>query len=184
MQYTADATGIEPVIEDWLREWDRWYVDLPAGRIAVWDLPGELIRGREVLPTRDDWHGAAPLDDPAYRGQFEATAAASDAFLARHGYQREGGRYRQTAPNERRLAVFCHLGLGLAWIAHLLELPLSLVWSGFWLPASSVTTIVMECRSGDWAVPRCLGLGDVSHLHAAGLPVSPAGLHTGETCRP
>ena len=81
------------------------------------------------------------------------------------------------APNSERIAVFCHGGFGLAWLAHLLEIPLALMWSGFWLPPSSVTTIFLEQRTETWAVPRCVGLGDVSHLYAAGLPIQPRGIH-------
>jgi len=39
-----------------------------------------------------------------------------------------------------------------------------------------VTTVLMERRSDDWAVPRCVAMGDVSHLYAAGLEVSPRGI--------
>ena len=74
------------------------------------------------------------------------------------------------------MAVFCHGGFGLTWLAHLLEIPLSLVWSGFWMPPSSVTTILFDERSQEWATPRCIGFGDVSHLYEAGLPVRPRGI--------
>ncbi|MDQ4100550.1 MAG: hypothetical protein M3121_08630 [Chloroflexota bacterium] len=63
-----------------------------------------------------------------------------------------------------------------AWLAHLLEIPLSLVWVGFWLPPRSVTTVLFEERSSKRAAPRCIGLGDVPHLYAAGLPVRPHGI--------
>lgn len=79
-------------------------------------------------------------------------------------------------PNRAKIAVFCHGGLGLTWLAHLLEIPLPLVWSGFWLPPSSVTTVLFDERSPQWAVPRVVGLGDVSHLYEAGLPVQPSGI--------
>ena len=108
--------------------------------------------------------------------EFETLKEESDAFLKHYGYKREGGRYRIIEPNQLRIAAFLHNGLGLTWLAHLLEIPLSLMWSGFWLPPSSVSTIVFEERSEAWAVPRCLGLGDVSHLYEARLPVQPRGL--------
>lgn len=181
MRYTADRVHLEPVVEEWLQEWPHWYVDTAqAGRMAVWDVPGELIRGQGELPTRETWHETPPLDEPVFREQFADVRAHSDDFLRRLGYERVEGRYRAAAPTEERIAVFCHMGLGLVWLAHLLEFPLSLVWSGFWLPPSSVTTVVWERRSREWAVPRCLGVGDVSHLAAAGLPVSGSGLHSGE----
>jgi len=38
----------------------------------------------------------------------------------------------------------------------------------FFSRAQLVTTFLMEERSTEWAVPRCLGFADVSHLYAAG----------------
>jgi probable phosphoglycerate mutase len=102
--------------------------------------------------------------------------ASADEFVGRLGYRREGALYRTMRRNPEKVALFCHGGFGLALLAHLLHVPLTLAWSGFWLPPSSVTTILMDERSDEWAVPRCTGLGDVSHLYAAGLPVQPRGL--------
>lgn len=179
MRYTADLLPDHvPAIEDWTVEFggtttetDEW------GRIAIWDLPGEVIRGQEKHPSYDDWQNLPYVAGTPMTELFDAARSASDAFLARHGYEREGGRYRCVAPNRERIAVFCHGGFGLAWLSHLLEIPLPLMWSGFWLPPSSVTTVFMEQRTDLWAVPRCIGLGDVSHLYAAGLPVQPRGIH-------
>jgi hypothetical protein len=39
-----------------------------------------------------------------------------------------------------------------------------------------VTTVLFDERSPEWAVPRCIGFCDVSHLYAAGLPVQPRGI--------
>ena len=177
MRYTADLLPHEPVIEDWTQE-----LAIPAvhmeewGKVAIWDLPGEVIRGRERHPSYDDWHELPYVGETPIRELFDELKIASDGFLARHGYERAGGRYRCVQPNRERIAVFCHGGFGLAWLAHLLEIPLPLMWSGFWLAPSSVTTILLEQRSEQWAVPRCVGLGDVSHLYAAGLEISPRGI--------
>ncbi|MGN6699643.1 MAG: histidine phosphatase family protein, partial [Thermomicrobiales bacterium] len=75
-----------------------------------------------------------------------------------------------------RIAVFCHNGSAQTWLAHLLAIPLTLFWSSFWLAPSSVTTVLFDERSTDWAVPRCLSVGDLSHLYAAGLPAQPKGI--------
>jgi probable phosphoglycerate mutase len=176
MQYTADALKLTPEVAEWTAELTEWKIAQEWGAIFAFDLAGETIRGCEPLPSHDTWHLTAPLDDPLFRAEFAALKQHSDTFLAQHGYRREGGRYRCLRPNRKRIAVFCHNGFGLTWLAHLLEIPVSLIWSGFWLAPSSVTTVLFDERSSEWAVPRCLGVGDVSHLYAEGLPVQPRGL--------
>jgi broad specificity phosphatase PhoE len=178
MQYTADATGLVPDVQQWMVELGKkWYYHGPDGNKEVaWNVAGERIRGSETLPGHYDWHLQPPFDQPEYPGHHAELKEQSDQFLLEHGYRREGGKYRILRPNREHIAVFCHHGFGLAWLAHLLELPLTLVWSAFWLAPSSVTTILMEQRSEDWAVPRCLGVGDVSHIYEGGLPVSHMGL--------
>lgn len=177
MRFTAELTGIQPVTEEWTRELSDCTVDVAGwGRLSAWDLPGEVIRGHGSLPTSADWSMVPFLNDPRFRRKFDEVRRNSDAFLERHGYRREGWRYRCVSPNRERIAVLCHGGLGLTWIAHLLELPLPLAWCGMWLAPSSVTTILFDERSKEWAVPRCIGLSDVSHLYAEGLPVQPAGI--------
>src|SRR3954462_7734825 len=55
-RYTADITGIEPVIEDWTTEITQCYYDAPPhGRVAVWDTPGEIIRAEQPWLTTDSW---------------------------------------------------------------------------------------------------------------------------------
>lgn len=176
-RYTAELTGMTPVTEPWTAEIPNCWMDHPRyGRLTMWDCPGEDIRAHEPFPSQQDWYKMPLLSDPNFREQVERVKNNSDAFLARHGYMREGGRYRCIKPNRERIAVFCHGGFGLTWLAHLLEISPAMIWSGFWLPPSSVTTVLMDERSTEWAVPRCLGVGDVSHLYHAGLPVQPHGI--------
>jgi probable phosphoglycerate mutase len=65
-------------------------------------------------------------------------------------------------------------------LAHLLELPPSLVWCGFYSWPSSVTDIYFDERSHNWAVPRALHVADVSHLYNAGLRPQARGM--GDRC--
>jgi probable phosphoglycerate mutase len=174
MRYTAERLGLEPVIEPWTRELSWHAFDAQGEKMAAWNIPGEQARASLPTAGRGTWEEQTPYRD--FAAQYEQLQADSDAFLRRHGYERVGGRYRILRPNRETIAVFCHLGFGLTWLSHLLELPFPLMWCGFWLPPSSVTTVLFEERSPEWAVPRCLGLGDVSHLHMAGLSVSTAGL--------
>lgn len=165
--YTAELVGKEIEIEPWTQELDGTrLVNRGTGPgFAPWSVPGEVIRRNEVLPSYDSWRSIQELDIDTIKTVFEGIKSSSDAFLARQGYTRIAGRYSCTTPNSDTIAVFCHAGFGLAWLAHLLELPLPLMWSGFSLRTSSVTTIHLESRTGEWAVPKCICLGDQSHLY-------------------
>ncbi len=177
-QYAAKATGLKVKVESWTRELSGLNLGdvAPWGPLMAWDLPGEIIRsGVEPLDS-GRWQRIPFFRPKKFQGIVSKVNRSSDAFLSRHGYRREGGRYRVLKENREKIAVFCHNGLGLTWLAHLLEIPLPLVWSGFWMAPSSVTTLLMDMRSESWAVPRCIGFCDVSHLRQAGLPVSTHGI--------
>lgn len=177
-EYTSKLLNIRPIIEDWTREmWPELLLEeSPWGSLAAFNIPGEYIRSGEKLPTHSTWHQQPLFDSDEIKHSFEYVIENSDNFLKRQGYERIGARYKCNMPNKKKIAVFCHGGLGLSWLAHLLEIPLTLMWSGFWLPPSSVTTVLFDERSCEWAVPRCIGLADVSHLYKAGLEVKPRGI--------
>ena len=176
MQYTSELLGIRPVIVPWLTELNGWHVESAPGIMTPsWDVHGESIRA-EQYNANEKWDNRAPFKGYGLYAKWEAIRRGSDEFMESIGYEREKGIYRIVSPNTDRIAVFCHHGLGTTWLAHLLELPLPLVWSGFWMAPSSVTTVLMDERSTRYAVPRCLGFGDVSHLYHSRLPVSPQGI--------
>ena len=175
--YTVKATRLKPTTEPWTAEIADCAIDHPRlGWMTMWDCPGEDIRANSPFPSQENWHQTRFLDKPIFRQTFERLQKHSDEFLARHGYERQGGRYRCVAPNRERIAIFCHGGFGLTWLAHLLEISAPMFWSGFWLSPSSVTTVLMDERSDEWAVPRCIGVADTCHLYKAGIPVSPHGI--------
>ena len=181
MEYTQKRLNLSSHVEHWTKElWPELAVEID-GYSDCWmaiDVPGEVFRGSRRMPTHEDWHVIEAFKNSDFLTIYSQLKKDSDAFLARHGFVREGGRYRVSAPNQDKIAVFCHNGFGLTWLAHLLELPVTLVWSGFWLPPSSVTTLLFDQRSEQYATPRCIGLGDVSHLYKSGLPVKPRGIIT------
>lgn len=177
MKYTAEALGMDYQIEDWTREINElWFANSPWGATTAWDIPGEVIRGKDIMPVHSDWMKEEFLSTTSAAEIFEELRKNSDDFLKRLGYERIGGRYRIINRNSNKVAVFCHNGFGLTWLAHLLEIPLTLMWSGFWLAPTSVTTVLFDERSDEWAVPRCLQVGDISHLFHAGLQEKPSGI--------
>ena len=85
--------------------------------------------------------------------------------------------YRCDAESDRTIALFCHCGMGLTIISYLTGTSPFLLWHNFFLPTSSVSTIVTETDRNGNAHFRCVQIGDTSHLYAAGEDISQAGLY-------
>jgi len=176
-RYSEERLGMSATVEEWAPELKIPRIPQPSAEpICAFCIPGHTVRENLPLPHQNDWHERAPLDDPGILAGVERVGAASDAFLAGYGYERDGGIYRVKQPNKHRIAVVCHGGLGRTWLAHLLAIPVSLAWCGLWLAPSSVTIILFEERAPGTAVPKCLCMSDTSHLYKAGLPIQPRGL--------
>jgi len=139
-RYTAERLGLEVRVESWTRELEDWWVpDAALGERPVWQVDAATLRA--LAPGQEIW----PPDALA------RLHAAAGEFLGRQ----EPG---------QGIAVFCHAGFALTWLAGLLALPLPLLWAGFALPPASITTVVFEELAGGGTAARCLGLGDVGHL--------------------
>ncbi|QDU33984.1 bifunctional RNase H/acid phosphatase [Poriferisphaera corsica] len=170
-EYTAKRKGLEIEVLDWLAEVDWWSENEYNGHpLAVYNAHGFLVREMEPQPTWGTWHENEWFSDPRIRREFEVIQTGSDLLMADHGYVKDAcGVYRHDEPNEVAIAVFCHNGLGLTWLAHLLNIPLPLFWTSFYLRPASLTTVLMDERDGGKATPRCLNMSDETHLVAKGL---------------
>ena len=142
-RYTAERLGLDVQIEPWTGELEDWWIpDEELGERPVWQVDAAILRA--LAPGQEIW----PLDALA-----RLQAAAGD-FLGRQDISPQG------------IAVFCHAGFALTWLAHLLAIPLPLVWASFSLPPASITTVAFEKLAGGGNAARCLGLGDVGHLQS------------------
>ncbi len=176
MKYTADATGLIPKTEEWTRELSNLRFDTPYGKLVAWDIPGEIYL-QELNPNFDKWKQNEYYPDKTdIDDTYDKIAQASDKFFTHFGYVKEGSIYNIEKPSQAQIAVFCHGGFGLTWLSYLLNIPLTTMWSGFWMPPSSITTILFEERSEIYAVPRCISFADVSHLYKNNEELSYSGL--------
>jgi probable phosphoglycerate mutase len=88
-QYTADATGIEPVILPWTAELSiDGVTGIDGAKWAAWNLEGQIIRGDQELPHHGNWHEQAELSHYNYREHYDKLKNDSDAFLDELGYHR------------------------------------------------------------------------------------------------
>lgn len=153
---SCEALGMTFQIENWMAEsmdyMHRWNGKEESGSQAGFQV------------TIGD--GATLLSDfaPERTERLHNMIASSDEFLARHGYVREGLRYRIVEANERRICCFCHGGFGSAWIAHLLGMFPVLNWYQFWVNTTSVTRFVFSDAGEGYAIPTAAYIGDISHL--------------------
>ena len=177
----SEMTGVKVETQEWLRE--PGYLSIlqrdkqqPEKRYTMWDTFGETVRQSMPPPSYANWTERAPFDNPRIEQAWNSFGRDADKLFADHGYTREEGRYRIIHPNSDRIAVFTHNGTVLLFIAHLLLLPVSLVWSGFYSWPSSITDFLFEEHSKEWAVPRAVCVADVSHLAVNGLKPQARGM--------
>ncbi len=176
-EHTERRLGLRPVILPWAEELrGLWVPDESRGRIPAWDVAAERLLEPEHRRAHADDLGYPDFADLSLGETIERIRLHSDRFLAGLGYRREGHRYRVESATTERVAVFCHGGFGMTWIAMLLQIPLPFAWAGFWLAPSSVTTVLFDQRSREFAVPRCLNVSDISHLYGSGCAPRPRGI--------
>jgi len=171
--YTAKKLGQDVQVENWTQE--LWTLAKDGDRMS-WDIHAHQIRSEDYLSNPHDWEHIQLLNTPEVRGLVNEVRENSDRFLAAQGYQRSNGVYRVSQANEKKLAIFCHGGFGLTWLSILLEIPTPLIWAGFFMHTTSVTTILFDEREPGIATPRCIGFGDLTHLHKKDILPSTSGI--------
>ena len=175
-QPTCDILGLPMQIEEWTSESlaaESFFVTRPDGsRGWVFHQNPTILKNDDSHTLVDNWYEADYLKsyNNDFKGGYERIKNASDEFLARHGYKREGSVYKIINPNEERIAVFCHQGFGVTWLSHLLGIPPHIFWTSFDLTHSSVTVLNFKNFENGLTTPMCLQLSDMSHIFADRLP--------------
>lgn len=167
----------EAIIYDWLQEFPARISDPETGekRIA-WDLMPSYWTKRPGLYDKDKWFRDSVMQNGNTEEVFHNVTEGIDGLLQKYGYRRDGSIYRCEKGNRDTIVIFCHLGVQFAMLSHLLGISAPVLWQGFFVAPTSVTTLVTEEREKGTAVFRCRALGDTSHLYAGGEPLSDAGL--------
>lgn len=174
---TLERLHREAEVLDWLHEFRGYAVDPFTGeQRCPWNLAPQYWTKQTDLYDPEAWRTHSIYAAGTVGRVYDETVAGVDALLARYGYVRDGKIYRYEESNSAMIALFCHFGLGMAMISHLIGVSLTALWQGFLMPTSSVTTFVSEERIPGEAYFRCIQLGDTSHLYAAHEPISSAGL--------
>ena len=173
-QYSANQLGLPIQIEDWAGELDKaWFEELDQSFL---DITRPCYRTLECEPGLSRWKLDGMGENPAVARNMQIIHQGSDDFLARQGFSRRGMMFLLNGQNTKKIAFFAHMGLELAWLSYLLGIPFLAMWDGFFVHPSSITTVLFEERFPGKVIPRIIGLGDISHLVAAGLSPQPVGI--------
>ncbi len=175
---TAEPTlarlGMTAEYCDWLREFDYApvklpYLDHPKG---CWDILPSYLATKPGIYLPDEWKNTDFIKDSDVPSAFDRVGQELDRLLERHGYLRDGCSYRALRPNHDTVVLVCHYGVTSVLLAHLLHCSPYTLWQNCVTLPSSVTTLFTEEREQGIASLRCCGMGDLSHLFAAGEPAS------------
>ena len=174
-QPTCDLLGLPMQIEPTFSEalaWDWFTYTRPDGRPDWGFRRRDLTIGSDAAySSQDSFSHGFYGDDEKARAGYAQLCAASDDFIARLGYRRtgEGNRYEAVRPNDNHIALFCHQGLGLHLLSHLLHIPPHIFTSTFDISHTGLS--IVEFSGEGEVYPLCLCLSDLSHVYAGRLPL-------------
>lgn len=165
--------GREAKIEPWLREFYAPVKDPVTGEERIfWDLMPEYWTRIPELHDAERFLDTELMRSGAVREEYARVGAGLDAILKEYGYERDGYFYRVKEHRDDTIVLFCHMGVTLVMMSHLLHIsPVSLL-HGFFFAPSSVTILTAEEREEGTAWFRCQSAGDTRHLHDGGEPIS------------
>lgn len=176
-QPLCDLLKKEPVKMDWCTE-ERAYnaLSVPTGdggrKWALTHTPTKLLlNSNELRKMGDEWYDHPGLADTGMKEGILGIGRDTDVWLETLGYRRDEDNncYIALNPNEERIALFAHWGMGGAVMSHILNIP----WPQFALrfTMSHTAVTVLEFREQDGIViPKALSYANDSHLYREGLP--------------
>ncbi len=175
-QPSLEKWGKEAEVLDWAQEFFYLVPDGKGGERIAWDyFPSEWTKYDDNF-VENKWierEEMAPL-----REKYIWVARELDALIEKYGYVRDGRMYRVKAHSDKTVVIFCHFGVSMIFLSHLLNLPAEALLHGLILPPTSVTVLNTEERVSDEAYFRAERIGDTCHLLMGGEPISGSGYFT------
>ena len=174
---TMEKLGQEATVLPWLREFRAKVINPNTSeRMLPFNLAPQYWTKQKELYDKDEWLTNGLFRTGNVEEVYHETTQGVDALLASWGYVRDGALYRCEQNTGKTIVLFCHLILGTTILAHLLGVSPAVMWHSFFMPTSSVTTLITEERVQGEVFFKCMQMGDTSHLYAGSEPVSHAGL--------
>lgn len=173
---TSEILRLPIEIEEWCSEslaWQDFAGKMENGQTTwAFHQQNTKIKTEESMQyTNDNWYELDCFKMIRGKEGYARIQAASDDFLARQGYVREGAKYRIERPNDDRVAVFCHQGFGMAWLPVLLQIPPQYTFASFDITHAGISIFHFANNADGYSMPRCLSFSDTSFLYEDRLPL-------------
>lgn len=167
-EYTLKKLSRTATVCEWLREFSG-KIDRPDRKNSIpWDWRPKDWSDYDGFFSADDWLSHPIFQKSNVKEEYNWVTGELDRLLEKHGYLRDGRKYKAVSPNEDTIVFFCHFGLECVLLSHLVNISPMQLWHGFCAVPSSVTTITTEEREKGIAYFRINAFGDVSHLYEGG----------------
>lgn len=174
-EIALNDTGKEAENISWLREFDVPVVDENGIRQIPWDFMPSFWTKDSKLLSYDEWMNADIMKTGNVAQEYNSAINGLDSLLEKYGYVRNGNIYNYSKHSDATVVFFCHMGISFMLMGHLLNIsPISLIQGMCMLP-SSMSVLQTEEREDGIASFRATVIGDLTHLHEAGLPLSEMG---------
>ena len=181
--FSLEKLGREAAVYEWLQEFPVKIFREDLGRMKVpWDLKPSYWTAEAAYYDKDRWTEASLMKTAPVKEAYETICRGIDDFLMKYGYERKDAYYIRNNPEEddqeKTVVFFCHLGVMLAIIGHLIGASPAVLWHGFFVAPTSVTVLASEEMEKGRAYFRCQVLGDTRHLYEGKEMVSQSGYFT------
>lgn len=177
-EITTHALGRKAEVLPWLAEFRGRYPDPETGRESLpWDFPPKFWTAFPELRDAHTWAEAPLFSGGTVEQIWEETIQGVDTLMARYGYRKEGPVWCCDQNRRQTIALFCHFGISMAVLAHLLDESPVPLWQHTLCLTSALTEVVTEERAPGMVAFRIVKLGDTAHLEMAGERRSTAGLY-------
>lgn len=175
---TMQKLKCKPKILPWLEEFSAHISSPFTGKNRIpWDLPPTLWANEQDYYDNCKWKETELMKSGNVKEIYDRTVSGVDELLNRYGVMREGMLYRYNNHEDVTIALFCHFGLGMTIISYLTGISPVILWHNFFMPPSSVSTLITETDQENNSHFRCVQIGDTSHLYTANEEISLSGLY-------
>ncbi len=163
-EYTANQFGISMEKCDFMQEIGWGSLDKPLYTDgSPWTATDDMVDDNESLLCQD-WMKKQPFYNNRVVDYVQEVAEATDVWLQKLGYSREGNYYRVIGDTEKTIAVFGHGGASSAILSHLFNLPFPFVCATIRPDYTSITIVELSNEKGSLVTPRFEILNDDRHI--------------------